>query len=133
LDDLATQRRGFAIETTLSSRSLAPKVATLRAEGFQFHLIYLMLPSPDMAIARVAGRVRRGGHDIPEATIRRRFALGAQNFFALFQPLADTWIVFRNTDETGPVRVAVGGLDRQTVIEEVAAWKVFCALRGVAK
>ena len=44
-----------------------------REIGYQFHLVFLCLPDPDMAVARVAARVREGGHDVPEETIRRRY------------------------------------------------------------
>ena len=44
--------------------------------GYQFHLVFLWLPHPDMAVARVAARVREGGHDVPEETIRRRYEAG---------------------------------------------------------
>jgi predicted ABC-type ATPase len=69
LRELAQQRRSLAFETTLASRSFAPWLAELVRTGYQFHLVFLWLPSPDMAVARGAARVREGGHDVPEETI----------------------------------------------------------------
>lgn len=56
----------------------------------------------------MAERVRRGGHDIPEPTIRRRYAAGLRNFFSLYQPVADTWRVFDNT-RIGDARLVASG------------------------
>jgi predicted ABC-type ATPase len=66
LNSLVAKRRSFAVETTLSSRSLAPKIVYLKELGYRFQLVFLCLPEPELAIERVASRVRRGGHDIPE-------------------------------------------------------------------
>ena len=68
----------------------------MKENGYEFHLIYLWLPSSELAIERVAERVRQGGHDIPSATIQRRFNAGLRNFFDLYSPLADTWSFYLN-------------------------------------
>jgi len=65
--------------------------------GFRFHLVYVWLPSPEACIARVAERVRGGGHDVPEEVIRRRYAASLRNFFELYRPLADTWEIHDNS------------------------------------
>ncbi len=91
LRELARQRSSFAFETTLASRSFAPWIADLTRTGYQFHLVFLWLPHPDIAVARVAARVRDGGHDVPEETVRRRYEAGLTNFFRLYQPMATTW------------------------------------------
>jgi predicted ABC-type ATPase len=93
---LASQRVDFAFETTLASRSFAPWTADLRRTGYAFHLLFLWLPSPEMALARVAERVRLGGHDVPADTIRRRYHAGLRNFFELYGPLTDSWQFYDN-------------------------------------
>ena len=60
-------------ETTLASRTFASWLQGLKQKNYIVHLIYLWLHSEDLAIERVAERVRRGGHNIPEAVIRRRY------------------------------------------------------------
>jgi predicted ABC-type ATPase len=72
LHDLAGTRTSFAFETTLASKSLAPWLSQLIVEGYDFHLLFLWLPSPEAAIARVRERVQLGGHEVPEDTVRRR-------------------------------------------------------------
>lgn len=89
--------------------------------GYRFHLIFLWLPSADLAVARVAERVRRGGHDIPEATIRRRYATGLQNLFTLYLPMADTWRVLQSLDG-GILRPVASGKNGQTNIYERNIW-----------
>jgi predicted ABC-type ATPase len=81
LRQLARTGVDFAFETTLPSKSYASWLAELIKINYQFHLIFLWLPDADMAVARVQERVRLGGHDIPEETIRRRYDAGPRNFF----------------------------------------------------
>ncbi len=99
--ELAERRRNFAFETTLASRSLAPWLEQLIASGYRMHLVFLWLPSADLAVQRVRSRVQAGGHDVPEETIRRRYERGLRNFFSLYQRLAQTWRMDDNSRETG--------------------------------
>ena len=98
LKELAARRADFAFETTLASRSFAPWIAGLMEAGYRFHLVFLWLSSPDLAVARVADRVRMGGHDVQETTIRRRYRAGLRNFFSLYSPLATSWAMVDNSD-----------------------------------
>ncbi len=102
------RREDFAIETTLASRSLAPRVRRLRESGYEFHLLFFWLNSPDLNIERVAERVRSGGHNIPEEVIRRRYVAGLKNFFSLYMPLADTWGAYDNSIK-GQLKVVADG------------------------
>ena len=108
LHELAGERADFAFETTLASRSFAPWIAQLGREGFSFELVFLWLPFPEMAMARVAERVRMGGHSVPEDVIRRRYAGGLQNFFRLYRPLSRHWHFIDNSGATPGRPVAQG-------------------------
>lgn len=123
LHQLAAQRRNFAFETTLATRSYVRWLADLRGTGYAVDLIFLWLPSPEMAIARVAERVRMGGHDVPEPVIRRRFHRGLQNFFCLYRPLADRWWFYDNSFPEGMVRVASGGRNLPDTVLITEAWR----------
>jgi predicted ABC-type ATPase len=68
LRELAAARADFAFESTLASRSFARWLESLTSGGYRFHLVFLWLPSADLAVARVRDRVRQGGHDVPETT-----------------------------------------------------------------
>ncbi|MBI3891239.1 MAG: AAA family ATPase [Candidatus Wallbacteria bacterium] len=105
LRDLARARESFAFETTLSSRSFATMLSSLKKEGYGVHIVYLWLDHPDLAAARVAERVRRGGHSVPDDVIRRRYHGGLSNFFDLYMPLADSWRLYDNSGER-PLLVA---------------------------
>jgi predicted ABC-type ATPase len=66
-------------------------ISGLRKSGYDIILFFLWLPSAEMAVARVASRVRQGGHDVPAATIRRRFQAGLRNLFQLYAPFVNSW------------------------------------------
>ncbi len=70
-------------------------------------LFFLRLPTPEMAIARVRQRVSEGGHDVPEAVIRRRFASGWRNFERVYRDLVDEWAIYDNSG-TAPVLLTEG-------------------------
>jgi predicted ABC-type ATPase len=112
VDSLARRKMDLAFESTLSSRSLRKRIELMRDAGYVFHLIYIWLPNADMAVARVAARVRAGGHSIPEAVIRRRYERSLANFFNLYRPFADSWLMLDNSDFPEPRAIAwrnVGG------------------------
>jgi predicted ABC-type ATPase len=54
----------------------------------------LWLPNVAMSLSRVRQRVRKGGHDVPEADLLRRFLPSLRNFFSLYLPLADEALLF---------------------------------------
>lgn len=92
-------RQSFAFETTLSGRGYLRHIHAWQAAGYRVKLIFLQLNSVDEAIARVAQRVRQGGHDIPESVIRRRFKTGRRNFTDVYAPKVDAWALY---DNSGP-------------------------------
>jgi predicted ABC-type ATPase len=120
---LATAREDFAFETTLASRSFAPWLAGLQRDGYHVHLLFLWLRSPELAVSRVAERVRLGGHDVPVPVIRRRYEAGLQNLFQLYLPLANSWDLFDNSEPGRPRLVAVGDGDAVTVGDNGETWR----------
>ena len=114
LRDLAEKQVDFGKESTLSARAYIPLIQKWRNLGHTFHLFYIWLPSADMAVERVAARVRAGGHNIPEATIRRRYEAGRLNFSHIYRPYADRWTVLDNS--TSRYRVVAKG---EGAIQEV--------------
>ena len=97
---LLSQEKTFAIETTLATRSYAGLIKRAHDKGYQVVLLFFWLSSPEMAIERVAKRVSEGGHNIPDATIIRRYWLGLRNFFSIFSPIVDVWAFYENIDNT---------------------------------
>lgn len=99
IDEHVSKGDSFALETTLSGLGYARVIPNWRALGYHVKLVFLELPDADAAVARVAERVRQGGHDIPEAIIRRRFEAGLRNFRNVYQPLVDVWLHFDNAGD----------------------------------
>ena len=79
-----------------------------RKAGYRIEIVFLRLLSPQLALRRIAARVRQGGHHVPRADVLRRFVRGWQNFQNAYAPLADKWAVYDNSGarprllETGP-------------------------------
>ena len=78
----------------MSGRGYVRTLKDMKAIGYRLHLFFLWLPSADLAVARVANRVRQGGHSVPEATIRRRFDSGLRNLFSAYLTLMDAWYYY---------------------------------------
>jgi predicted ABC-type ATPase len=79
LRDLAAERADFAFESNLASLSLASWLRSLQGSGYRVLLIYLWLPSVELAIARVRRRVDEGGHFVLDEVVRRRHGRGLAN------------------------------------------------------
>jgi predicted ABC-type ATPase len=101
------RRESFAFETTLAARNYARSIPRWRNQGYRVTLYFLALASPELAVARVAARVSQGGHDIPEATIRRRFATGRTLFETLYKPIVNEWMLYDASGST-PVELDRG-------------------------
>ena len=97
-------------------------IRRLKQIGYVFHLTFLWLPDPDIAVARVATRVRDGGHDIPDATVRRRYYSGLCNFFRLYRPIADHWRFYDNTGTSGPRLISTGSGTVDLEIRDLRLW-----------
>jgi predicted ABC-type ATPase len=119
---LARDRRDFAFETALAGRGHLRWVRELRARGYRAHLLFLSLPSADLAVARVAERVRKGGHAVPEDVVRRRFAAGLRNLFARVDDAVDSWQVYDNSQLPPPRLVASRSSEMRILIEDSRAW-----------
>jgi predicted ABC-type ATPase len=100
LDRLARARTSFAFETTLSGRVYAARLQKWRAAGYQIEIAYLKIDSPELALKRIAARVRQGGHDVPLDDVARRFDRSWANFSRVYRPLAHAWWVYDNSGVT---------------------------------
>ena len=87
----------FAIETTLATKSYHALVKHAQEKGYNIKLLYFWLQSPELALQRVAERVKNGGHNVEEHIIRRRYAAGIRNLFKLYLPVVDYFILIDNS------------------------------------
>ena len=99
LDRLADSATDFAFESTLSGVSYVSRLKRWKEAGYRIEIIYLTLPSPDMALRRIALRVQQGGHGVPKVDVLRRFQRSWRNFKGLYQPIADAWMVYDNSGD----------------------------------
>jgi predicted ABC-type ATPase len=99
MESLVEAREGFAFETTLSSGLYARRIPGWRKIGYRIALEYVRLPSVEASLERVARRVALGGHDIPEADIRRRFDRSLRNLEQLYKPAVDVWQVWDSQEK----------------------------------
>ena len=105
IKELLTHSADFVIETTLSTLSYVKLVKDCKAKGYEIILMYVWLNSPDLAKERVKQRVSKGGHNIPEDIIERRYYKGLTNLREKFVNLCDEWMLVDNS-ERGYVIVA---------------------------
>jgi predicted ABC-type ATPase len=115
IEELLKRNETFSIETTLATRSYVNLVKQAQEQGYSVCLLFFWLSTPELAVKRVAERVSKGGHDIPQDIIRRRYVAGINNLFKLFMPIVNYWAIFDNS-ETPRRKVAIGGKDTQTEI-----------------
>lgn len=129
INELLQRNVSFSIETTLSTRSYFRLVEKAHSQGYDVTLLYFWLKSPQQAIERVAERVAKGGHNIPNDTIIRRYWEGLDNLFNIYMSIVDTWILVNN-GETPRIIVATGGRDQETIIRESKQYKI---IKGYVK
>lgn len=122
LDDTLRRGESVCIETTLSGGYIHGVVARAQQLGYRVELVYLYVADVEVAIARVASRVRKGGHDVPEPDIRRRFAKSIANFVSLSKEL-DMWELYEST--TSQTELIAKRVDAEEAIFSPAAFARF--------
>lgn len=131
MDALVERRASFSFETTLAARSYQRRIRSWREAGFKVYLFFLWLPSAEMAVARVANRVRQGGHGLPEETIRQRYSRGISNFRELYRSIVDYWECI-DASQLPPGQVARSNETSYEVFN-AAVWTLVEAAKGARK
>jgi predicted ABC-type ATPase len=83
----------------MAGRAYIRRLQAWKASGYRILMIYLRLRSPQIALKRIAARVRQGGHNVPRADVLRRFHIGWIHFENDYRPIADEWAVYDNSEE----------------------------------
>ena len=117
IGELIEAGKSFGFETTLAGRGYVKMLQQMEQLGYRIHLYFLWLPSPTVALARVQQRFRKGGHNITEDVIRRRFEAGLKNFFEIYQPLVDDWVLWDASPDL-PTKIASLGKGRLHVHDD---------------
>lgn len=105
IDDCLAAGVSFGLESTLSGTTYTRRIQRAKSLGYLIEIHYLWLPSPAIAIRRIAQRVKKGGHSIPDADVKRRFARSIAHFQEIYAPLADFWTVWDNLHEPPHLRL----------------------------
>lgn len=98
INRLADKGADFAFETTLAGKSYIKFLKNLKEHGYSINIFFLWIPNTALALTRIKDRVSEGGHDVPAVDVKRRFNRGLDNFFKHYKPMADTWLLFDNSD-----------------------------------
>lgn len=117
IKELLQRNESFSIETTLSTRSYFRLVEQAHRQGYEVILLFFWLKSPEQAIERVAERVAKGGHGIPQDIIIRRYWEGLDNLFKIYMPIVDTWVLVNNGEMPRSI-IATGGNGQNTIIKD---------------
>jgi len=128
IHSLADSRVDFGFETTLAGRGYVRLLNNLKDRGYQIHLFYLWIHSIDVALERIAGRVKMGGHNVPEDVVRRRYHKGMSNFSRLYQPLTDSWAIYDNSTDT-PHLIAYKEHDKLEIIDHDTFYRISNEMR----
>ncbi len=97
MDEHIRKQESFVFETTLAGKIYGKKIPQWQASGYHVSLYFLRLDDVEIAIDRVAVRVRQGGHDINEDVIKRRYNAGWNNFQNIYSSLVNDWAVYDNS------------------------------------
>lgn len=121
--ELLEEQNSFAFETTGAGTNYIKHLMLAKQEGYLFQLFFLWLPSPDLAVQRVANRVKQGGHNIPTDVIQRRYFSGLKNLINHYLPLADYAHILDNSiGATGKV-IAKKNYKHKLIIKQPDIWK----------
>ena len=115
-------REALAVEEFVNADTIAQGLSAYRPEAVAVAAGRVMLERLHV-LARVAERVRQGGHHVPEDVVRRRFAAGLTNLLTLYSGLVDSWQVYDNADLAGPRILAWRPAGMNTVIADPNAWE----------
>jgi len=122
IEYLLEKEETFSIETTLATKSYINLVHRAQAKGYTVRLLFFWLNSPELALMRIAERVAKGGHNIPETIVRRRYVAGISNLFRLFMDEVDFWVIYDNSQKPR-IEVACGGRGTQPIIFNESLFK----------
>lgn len=87
----------FAFESTLSGLTYATLLAEAKRQGYKIVIYFLFLNKIKLNISRIKKRVAQGGHHIPSKTVKRRHLRCFDNFWNIYRPMADEWLILDNS------------------------------------
>ncbi len=107
LNEAVAQNKSLLIESTLSGRFLQKIIEDAHKRKYQITIIFLFAESPEILMERIAERVKKGGHFVPDEDVRRRFVRGRENFWNVYKNSVDKWHLYYNMEDNFRL-VAIG-------------------------
>jgi predicted ABC-type ATPase len=117
LSNRLTDGRSCLVESTLSGKSLRRSIERARELNYRVEIQFVFIDSASLSRARVKERVTKGGHDVPDADILRRFERTFRNFWQIYKPLADYWVLTYNGDKRSE-NVAFGAAQKKYIVND---------------
>ena len=121
IDALIREGQSLAFETTCASKRRIRTMERAKKAGYRVTLVFLWLPSPEAAIARVARRVREGGHHIPDTVVTRRYWSGIKNMVHLYLPAAD-YVSINDSSDGNRIVIADRAPPEQLIVHDQERW-----------
>ena len=117
LEEYLKSGKSVIIESTLSGTGLSRQLEKFKENGFSIHLVYVFLDDLKLCNRRISARVKKGGHNVPEKDVERRFHRSISNFRKIYLPLADTWQIIYNGLKR-PLEIAICDNDSEAIMDE---------------
>ena len=117
LEILTKQKKNITIESTLSGLFLKNLIQNFRKDDYEINIVYLTLDAPETCIERIKVRVKKGGHDVPDEDVKRRFYRSKNNFWNIYKSQADTWLMIDNKESQWK-EIAFGTKSKYTIAEQ---------------
>ena len=127
LRNLVARRQSFVTEVTLSSSHLGRHIAAFHAAGYEVELVFIHLESAELCVARVAERVRKGGHRVAPRDVRRRYGRSVTNFWTRYRAIVDGWFLMQNSFQA--FSLVAYGTRESLIVEDPALYDAF--VRGL--
>lgn len=122
IKELIKEKETFAFETTLTAKSYIPLLKEAKKKKYKVVLFYYWVNSVKLALARIADRVKKGGHNIPKEVVERRYERSLHNLVNLFIPICDKWYITDNSNEKF-LEIAKGKLLKPSIIYDFEKWR----------
>lgn len=123
LNKYIDENKNFIIETTLSGNYLSKFIVRLKKKRYKITLFFVFLESPLVCIDRIKYRVKKGGHNIPDEDVKRRYYRGKMNFWNEYKSKVNDWYLFYNSNQN-PERIAFG-TSKSFIVENEKVFKKF--------
>lgn len=121
--------KSLLVESTLSGRTLVHVLRKARERSFEISIVFVFLDSAASCIERIKERVRKGGHSVRDADVRRRFSRSSTNFWHLYRRFADDWtLVYNGGSEFKDVAIGAGNA---ITVRDETRFERFLLLAGV--